>query len=127
MDFAVTEKGEPMPRYIDADKLIKTIRDNDYLVVDYFNSKDRGMFTAGIMQAIDEQPSAQPEPHWIPCSERLPEHNQICIVTDETRRCAYEYGIHDETYDDVNGWTYLGHRIIAWMPLPEPYTENDDA
>ena len=51
------EKGEPMARYIDADKLIKTIRDNDYLVVDYFNSKDRGMFTTGIMQAIDEQPT----------------------------------------------------------------------
>ena len=45
-------------KYIDADLLIKTIRDNDYLVVDYFNSKDRGMFTTGIMQAIDEQPTA---------------------------------------------------------------------
>ena len=64
---------------------------------------------------------AQPEQRWIPCSERLPELNQICIVTDETRRCAYEYGLHDDTYDDENGWTYLGHRIIAWMPLPEPY------
>ena len=61
------------------------------------------------------------QPRWIPCSERLPEHNQICIVTDETRRCAYEYGLHDETYDEENGWTYLGHKIIAWMPLPEPY------
>ena len=61
------------------------------------------------------------QPRWIPCSERLPEHNQICIVTDETRRCAYEYGLHDETYDEEIGWTYLGHKIIAWMPLPEPY------
>lgn len=58
---------------------------------------------------------------WIPCSERMPERDQICIVTDETRKCAYEYGFHDETYDNETGWTYLGHKIIAWMPLPEPY------
>ena len=58
---------------------------------------------------------------WIPCSERLPEKDQICIVTDDTRRCAYEYGFHNETYDEVNGWTYLGHNVVAWMPLPEPW------
>ena len=70
---------------------------------------------------VEGVPSAQPEPQWIPCSERLPEEDQICIVTDDTQRCAYEYGFHNDTYDEVNGWTYLGHKIIAWMPLPEPY------
>lgn len=64
-------------------------------------------------------------PQWIPCSERLPERDQICIVTDETRRNTYEYGFHDETYDEETGWTYLGHKIIAWMPLPEPYQEGE--
>ena len=70
---------------------------------------------------VRKLPSAQPEPQWIPYSERLPEKDQICLVTDDTQRCAYEYGFHDETYDEENGWTYLGHKIIAWMPLPEPY------
>lgn len=72
------------------------------------------------LKILNDLPDAQ---RWIPCSERLPERNQICIVTDETRRCAYEYGLHDETYDEENGWTYLGHKIIAWMPLPEPYIQ----
>ena len=63
----------------------------------------------------------KPEQRWIPVSERLPEHNQICIVTDDTRTGTYEYGFHKETYDEENGWTYLGHKIIAWMPLPEPW------
>lgn len=46
-------------RLIDADKLIKTIEEHDYPLADECNSIDRGMFTIGIMQAIDEQPSVQ--------------------------------------------------------------------
>ena len=46
-------------RLIDADKLIKTIEEHDYPLADECNSIDRGMFTIGIMQAIDEQPVAQ--------------------------------------------------------------------
>jgi len=42
-------------RLIDADKLIKTIEEHDYPLADELNSIDRGMFTIGIMQAIDEQ------------------------------------------------------------------------
>ena len=63
---------------------------------------------------------------WIPVSERLPEENQICIVTDETRRNAYEYRFCRQTYDEEQGWTYLKHRIIAWMPLPESYREEGE-
>lgn len=50
-----------MSRYIDADKLKEVITANDYLLIDHINSKDRGMFTVGIMQAIDEQPTADVE------------------------------------------------------------------
>lgn len=115
-------------RLIDADALTevlnvkKNCEDCDYQH-GMFCSKSSDFVNA--CEAIYGAPTIEPEPHWIPCSERLPEHNQICIVTDETRRCAYEYGIHDETYDDENGWTYLGHRIIAWMPLPDPYCGAD--
>lgn len=44
-------------RLIDADRLIKTIEEHDYPLADECNSIDRGMFTIGIMQAIDEQPN----------------------------------------------------------------------
>jgi len=77
----------------------------------------------GLAKEIEKQIMALPtaEPQWIPCSERYPEENQICIVTDETMRNTYEYRFCKETYDENQGWTYLKHRIIAWMPLPEPY------
>lgn len=64
---------------------------------------------------------AKLEQRWIPCSERLPEPDQICIVTDDERLGAYEYGFHSENHDEIDGWTFLGRKIIAWMPLPEPY------
>lgn len=75
---------------------------------------DREQYEKGYRDAKAEQ-------QWIPCSERLPKENQVCIVTDETRCDAYEYIFCDETYDEVQGWTYLGNRIIAWMPMPEPW------
>ena len=77
-------------------------------------------------KALKEAPTVEERKtgKWIPCSERYPEENQICIVTDETMRNTYEYRFCKETYDENQGWTYLKHRIIAWMPLPEPYQED---
>ena len=50
-----------MPRYIDADALKDVIQQHDYPLADRLNSVDNGMFTLGIFQAIDEQPTISPE------------------------------------------------------------------
>ena len=50
-----------MPKYIDSDKLMETIKAHDYLLVAHNNSIDRGMFTAGIQQVIDESPAGARE------------------------------------------------------------------
>lgn len=47
----------PHGRLIDADKLMKVIEDNDYTLSSRLNTIDRGMFTIGIKQAIDESPT----------------------------------------------------------------------
>ena len=83
--------------------------------------------------------SAQPEPQWIPCSERLPEKpigvcyfnhdgedvpgkEYIVMIEDAIEPTSLywtgdvwfsPYGIDEDTEYDV----------IAWMPLPEPYKE----
>ena len=46
-----------MTRYIDADALMETVREYDYPLVTKHNSHGNGMFTIGIQQAIDEQPT----------------------------------------------------------------------
>lgn len=47
----------PHGRLIDADELMKVIEANDYTLQSYYNTTDRGMFTIGIKQAIDEVPT----------------------------------------------------------------------
>ena len=36
------------------------------------------------LEVIGALPSAQPEPHWIPCSERLPENEYVLISKKQT-------------------------------------------
>ena len=91
-----------------------------------------------------ELPSAQPEQRWIPCSERLPEIKQhvllscygrviygrmiskdgnsgypvfeICDSVGEKRPIVLETTVHSK---------FTTSRIIAWMPLPEPYMRGE--
>ena len=62
---------------------------------------------------------------WIPCSERLPEDDSICIVTVEypNNKTMVDYG----WFDRKNVCWFVGTQefrtsnILAWQPLPEPY------
>jgi hypothetical protein len=81
---------------------------------------------------IDEQPTIEPEPHWIPCSERLPEPCKA--VLGYAPRYQNIYALY---YDSAYGWMIWNPlrddcfpnsqgEIVAWMPLPEPYREEGD-
>ena len=75
-------------------------------------------------------PSAQPEPKWILCSERLPEEPYGCLVTvwdtnpvtmDEFENILpYFVGWDGEQWNDGDG-EQCPFEVVAWMPLPEPY------
>jgi len=62
-----------MKRLIDANVLKESVHAHDYVLKDCLNSTDKGMFTVGIMQAIDEQPTIDAEPvkhsKWIESDE----------------------------------------------------------
>lgn len=60
---------------------------------------------------------------WIPCSERLPE-NAMNVIAQFSSGTVTELryagnGIFEGIYD------YSTKVIIAWMPLPEPYREEE--
>ena len=125
-------------RPIDANALKETINAHDYVLKDCTNSTDKGMFTVGIMQAIDEQPTIDAEPQWIPCSERLPEYFEPVITWDGhcysvEKRIPYirdedgepikaEWWVSDDYEEETDYYPNLRDgAAIAWMPLPKPY------
>lgn len=82
---------------------------------------------------------AQPEPKWIPCSERLPEAE--CGESESVLVC-FENGTQDVLYFNGGNWcyptgeTYISrnykngwhNEVVAWMPLPDPWKgEQDEA
>lgn len=111
-------------RLIDADVLIAEA------------NKD-GAFGYVDAKQIDEAPTIDAVPKWIPCKERLPESNGKYMVTwvglsgniyvailsygyaddAETNPCWYNY---DSEYGEC-----IHHDVTAWMPLPMPYKESE--
>ena len=83
---------------------------------------------------LEALPSAQPETNcsefpnnWIPCSERLPDKKDDyfcsyigCAIADI---CEYDPDRNEWGFYYDYGWKVVSN-VIAWMPLPEPYTES---
>ena len=65
---------------------------------------------------------SQPEPQWIPCSERMPEPRIDVWVNSDLGQMI---GYYDETIELWYGRNYLELIVNAWMPLPEPYKPNN--
>lgn len=71
---------------------------------------------------------------WIPCSERLPEEYEKCLVTEDYIGHSSEEHIVQITtayYVKIDDgrilWSSKGgmdYKVTAWMPLPEPYQEE---
>lgn len=99
-----------------------------------------------IEQLQDDLEQDEKENGWIPVNERLPEDEKECLVTLEKVYGTPEklYGIANylkfgdtgywnerkygylewDKYSDGHGGTKM-YKVIAWMPLPEPYKEDE--
>lgn len=94
-------------------------------------------FAKGLAElGLKSVPSAQPKSPWILCSERLPEENQDVLLMMphnmvvgfwEDSLCysgrTWYANSGDGYFTDMD--VLIGYDDpIAWMPLPEPYTER---
>ncbi len=77
-------------------------------------------YELGKLDAMDEML------HWIPCSERLPEHSERYLVSVldgiDRRTTVAPYLPRSRTWSLTGRMAYW--KVIAWMPLPEPYQEG---
>lgn len=132
-------------RLIDADRFKKYIRDGLSAALPEFKNKEYAELAAEVTESFLEDIDAQPtvveeksgakEQRWIPASERLPKDFEEVLVWFE----YFRYGEFNRLYQTIgisyvldgkwsgyvngsSGWRDL--RIIAWMPLPMPYKEE---
>ena len=68
---------------------------------------------------------------WVPCSERLPEKLGDYLVTDNygnVYSSTFNYVLKEKCFghEDDDGLFIKNNRVIAWMPLPEPYMKEGD-
>jgi Ni,Fe-hydrogenase III component G len=59
---------------------------------------------------------------WIPVSEKLPKENEEVLITLIHGKVTWAYLHQREWYNMFS--TYPIERVIAWMPLPEPFKED---
>ena len=102
-------------RAIDADALKRKVV--EWMPCDLCGIEEREFsfeadIVVSLMMEIEEAPTIEPEPHWIPVSDRLPEKDGYYLVSED------DGGVEVEWYDNT-GWGYCG--VIARRPLPPVY------
>lgn len=73
------------------------------------------------------------EPHWIPCSERLPKADMTRTLTTistphkgtNVRSGHFYRGMFFN--DNGDCWNASDEEVLAWMPSPKPYEERREA
>lgn len=135
-----------MSRLIDADALYELLYGGYDLDFDELPETK-----AALLDMINGQPTIEPEQRWIPVTERMPEEAYPVIVTwkNDDPEWYYQH-ISGKHYTGVahykNGkWYWYSSitedvlmeygryeseefdeaiKVLAWMPLPEPYRSN---
>ena len=83
-------------------------------------------------KCIDSQPKVD---GWIPVSEELPEEYKYVLVTvnEKHNKTIPDGVVMIGCYTYEQGWILNGYidlvnlNVTAWLPLPEPYKEQNDA
>ena len=77
-----------------------------------------------VRMTIKNMPTIEPEPQWIPCSERLPEPNEMVLISVNGEVDADWIAVDNTGYGCWYRTMKYAIDIDAWMPLPESYKEK---
>lgn len=109
-------------KLIDADALVK----DGYVLHRTYQQDEKTMVYE--TKRIEDVPTVQIEPKWIPCSERLPHGSCSDLVNvsihDDSGDTPLDYTSCGWVTTDGEYWIVdneINNYVIAWMPLPEAY------
>ena len=71
-------------------------------------------------EALDMAIKALEQKRWIPVSERLPEKDEVVLITNKWYEVDKALYIGDGMFDIIINYLQK-EEVIAWMPLPQPY------
>ena len=111
------------------EKILERLEENQTIVFNLGGGKPKQSIDYSKAVEIVQEVAEEYEDGWIPCSERLPEDDSICIVTVEypNNETVVDYG----WFDRIGVCWFVGMQefrtsnIIAWMPLPKCYEESE--
>ena len=112
-------------RLIDGDALEKFLSDAEMEA-----TKRKKYVLAGALNVIQGNvrnfPTIEPEPHWIPVTERLPEINGTYIVSYEDASVPMDWFNGHWFFYRTNPAVEETGTITAWQPLPKPFREEGE-
>ena len=80
-----------------------------------------------VIEHLEQMPTAQPEPQWIPCSERFPDEEDVYLCCSTAQdiwilRYVMPYYFKEGAFIQFDGdYPEEFSDVIAWMPLPDCY------
>ena len=79
----------------------------------------------GARKLMVDAPEVKPEQKWIPVTERLPEDGTWNIFSDGETISVERYKMDAIDHFFPQGRWFSFDEAIAWMPLPEPYKQQE--
>lgn len=122
MTFAVWQRGNRVAEYVDlSERITATFYDDEHEEGSEQNTTVKDVLDS-VCDDYTVLPSAQPG--WIPCSERLPADDGGYLITAiKEDKLITHVGI----WYKGDHWVLMPREyVLAWMPLPEPYKEEQD-
>ena len=99
----------------DLDKLHEVLKDINVMECPWFEVQDKHGNKAKYYR----------EPHWIPCSEDMPKKPCECLATIEVQTWEITHRIVRKT-KFASGRFKGADKVLAWMPLPEPWKGEEE-
>ncbi len=107
-------------RLIDADALIEKMDDK------YSLGKIGRRERDDVVNALEFEPTIQPEPHWISCKKELPKLDSRCVLLYSNYNISGGYYRGNRTFDVDYGDEDVNTMVIAWMPKPDSYQPKNE-
>lgn len=129
LDEAIKNAEEKAEEHRHLAERLKKLKD----FVNYCNKRDEEY--KQLAEWLKELKQLREQTRWIPCSERLPEeeNKRYWICTDYGYQCECRWTNVNHIWTNLTTdwhWNIMDvpqySKVVAWMPLPEPYKAESE-